>query len=137
MTKLSAVAPNNAATTIVTFPSNSSRPFFFPNSVSAPPAIEPERPALLPDCRTTAAIRTIERTTWRAVTAIFTAYSPPLYSKVLNPGSLNYYNKFKIALWPSMPAIYRQHTADKQKKYIAIPGFRVKNRINYNILQNN
>jgi hypothetical protein len=46
---------------------------------TATPAMEPERPALLPDCRTTAAIRASARRTCRTIKIIFTTStnSPP------------------------------------------------------------
>lgn len=52
------VIRNAIATNFVYFSNIASnvRPLFFPKKVSAPPAIEPDNPALFPDCNNTTAI---------------------------------------------------------------------------------
>ena len=47
---IKAKAPNKMAIIIVALLSISSMPFFLPKKVSAPPAMEPDKPALFPDC---------------------------------------------------------------------------------------
>ncbi len=56
MARTTEVIMNNTAKTDVNLPSNSSIPFFFPKKVSAPPAIEPDKPSLFPDCINTVII---------------------------------------------------------------------------------
>jgi len=70
--------PKSAPNTMVALVNSSSMPFFLPpNSVSAPPAIDPERPALFPDWRTTTAINAIEMTASRIINAVIKIMAPP------------------------------------------------------------
>lgn len=56
---------------------SSSRPFFLPTNVSAPPAIAPDIPALLPDCSKTVAINPNETKTWIISRNVFTKFHLP------------------------------------------------------------
>lgn len=77
-TKVMVTTPNTAPNTMVTFASISSRPFFFPpNNVSAPPAIDPDNPALFPDCRTTTAINAIAMIASKIINAVTKITAPP------------------------------------------------------------
>jgi hypothetical protein len=54
-------------------------PLFFPKNVSAPPAMEPDRPADLPDWRSTITVREIANSIWIIDTIICIAFkvTPP------------------------------------------------------------
>ena len=70
--------PKSAPNTMVALVNSSSMPFFLPpNNVSAPPAIDPDRPALFPDWRTTTAINAIEMTASRIINAVIKIMAPP------------------------------------------------------------
>lgn len=70
--------PKAAPKAMVTFANNSSKPFFFPpNNVSAPPAIDPDNPALFPDCRTTVAINAIAIIASNIINAVTKILAPP------------------------------------------------------------
>lgn len=56
----------------------SSNPFFLPNNCSAPPAIAPDMPALLPDCNNTVAIKPNAAITCSTVIKAFILPSPPI-----------------------------------------------------------
>jgi len=62
-----------AAIIHVYLPSIASRvlPLYFPKNVSAPPAIEPESPALFPDCKSTTIISAIAKRSSKTVRIIF------------------------------------------------------------------
>jgi hypothetical protein len=72
-TNNNATARKTTAPLIVTFVKTASQPllFFFPKSCSAPPPMEPDKPALFPCCRSTNAIST----TLAANSNIFNAMS--------------------------------------------------------------
>lgn len=61
----------------------SSIPFFLPNMVSAPPEIEPDKPALLPDCKRTVAISAIDEITCNAMMAVRKEDTPSLKSTTI------------------------------------------------------
>ena len=60
---------NSAAETVDTLLNIASYPllFFFPKSCSAPPPIDPDNPALFPDCNNILAIKTILVTTSKII----------------------------------------------------------------------
>jgi hypothetical protein len=73
------------ATYTVILLKNSSRPFFLPKKVSAPPAIAPDSPALLPDCNRITAISPKQSNTCNIVKIILptTLFSSSLIKDIL------------------------------------------------------
>jgi len=80
------------ATNFVYFSSMASmvRPLFFPKKVSAPPEMVPLRPADLPDCKSTMAIKEIQNIKCTIVIKISTALNstPPNHSSVITASSI-------------------------------------------------
>jgi hypothetical protein len=74
--KITDVIRNATATTDVYLLSKASSvlPLFFPKNVSAPPAIDPERPADLADWRSTTTTMEIEKIICKIVTIIWPAF---------------------------------------------------------------
>ncbi len=71
--------PKAAPSTMVIFARNSSSPFFLPSNVSAPPAMEPDNPALFPDCNNITAINPTDSRTCSTVSAISKEFPSQTY----------------------------------------------------------
>ena len=103
-TSTNVMTPNSAPKTMVALAKSSSIPFFLPpKSVSAPPAIDPDRPALFPDWRTTAAINVIEMTASRIINAVIKIWHPPnftctFYHKLFRIDNRYFDNSFIILM---------------------------------------
>lgn len=72
------VITNTTAATVVHLLNKASivLPLFLPKKVSAPPAIEPDNPALFPDCKRTIAINETATMIWTMVKNIV-IFTPP------------------------------------------------------------
>jgi len=93
---ITVIAKKTAANNLVVLLKNSSIPFFLPKKVSAPPAIDPDRPAEVPDCSNTVAIIAKAITTCTIVKAKSKISPPKLKSNIQSNFNIQFNIKCKI-----------------------------------------
>lgn len=83
---------------------NASRvlPLFFPKNVSAPPAMDPDKPADLPDCKRTMIMMDNENIIWNIETMIWIADKKNTSQKI-NKSNCNTYQIKKQARYEMTP----------------------------------